>query len=464
MDKRENVLRNIPAIQAIIRMAVPSIAGMVVMAVYNMADTYFVSISPDGLLGTAAVSLMMPILMLGQAISMLFAAGGSATVSRLMGSGQMENAEKTAMQTLTMIAISGVAIMVAGLVFGRQLLFAFGASENTIGLAMNYATILFIFAPIQLLNFGLNNMLRAEGSAIQSMMGLLVGSLLNIALDPIFIFTFNMGVFGAAAATALSQTVAFVVLLANYLRRKSIIRLHFKYAKPERDITKVILKIGLSTFFTQLLVSAAFALINIFAAPFGDEAIASFGIVLRTQFIGFAIIFGLAMGYQPVAGYTYGAKLFGRLTQVIRSGIFLMILTGGVLAVIFNIFAPNIISSFTSSAFVMDIGTQAMRMNTIVFPFVAFTILMVMTCQSLNRPLSALILSIGRQGVVMIPVLIILASTWGLQGLVLTPVFSELIAVVISILIAVHIFRQIAKEHAAYEESGGGRMVEEGVS
>jgi putative MATE family efflux protein len=463
MDKRENVLRNVPVLQAIIRLAVPSIAGMVVMAVYNMADTYFVSISSDGMLGTAAVSLMMPLLMLGQAIAMLFAAGGSATVSRLMGGGQIKDAEKTAMQTLTLIAIFGAALAVAGVLFGKQLLYAFGASENTIGLALDYATILFIFAPIQLLNMGLNNLLRAEGSAIQSMMGLLVGSLLNIALDPIFIFTFQMGVFGAAVATALSQTVAFAFLLSNYLRKKSIIRLKFRYAKPERDITKVIVKIGLSTFFTQILVSAAFALINIFAAPFGDEAIAAFGIVLRVQFIGFAIIFGLAMGYQPVAGYNYGAKLFGRLTRVIRAGIFLMILTGSALAVVFNIFTPQIVAAFTQSAFVLDIGIQAMRMNTIVFPFIAFTILMVMTCQSLNRPLSALILSIGRQGVVMIPVLIILASTWGLQGLVMTPVFSELIAVVISILIAVHIFRQVAKEHAAYEGQCGVRMMEEGV-
>lgn len=464
MDKRENVLRNVPAMRAIINLAVPSIAGMAVMAVYNMADTYFVSISPDGMLGTAAVSLMMPLLMLGQAIAMLFAAGGSATVSRLMGAGRKEDANKTAMQTLTLITIFGIILMVAGLIFGRQLLFAFGASENTIGLALEYANILFVFAPIQLLNLGLNNLLRSEGSAVRSMLGLLVGSLLNIALDPIFIFTFDMGVFGAAFATALSQAVAFFVLLLNYLRKKSIVRLKVKNARPERETAKMIFRIGLSTFFSQILVSAAFALINIFAAPFGDEAIAAFGIVSRVQFIGFAIIFGLAMGYQPVAGYSYGAKLFGRLKSVVRAGILLMILTGAGLAVVFNIFAPQIVSGFTTSAFVLDLGPQAMRMNTIVFPFVAFTILMVMTCQSLNRPLSALILSIGRQGVVMIPVLILMASFMGLEGIVMTPVVSELIAVVISIAIAVHIFRHIAREHAAYElQKSGTEFMEEGV-
>lgn len=452
MDKRENVLRNVPVLRAIINLAIPSIVGMVVMAVYNMADTYFVSISPDGMLGTAAVSLMMPILMLGQAIAMLFAAGGSATVSRLMGEGRQIDAQKTAMQTLTLITVFGVILMVAGLIFGRQLLFAFGASEDTIELALDYANILFVFAPIQLLNFGLNNLLRSEGSAVRSMVGLMIGSLLNIALDPLFIFTFDMGVFGAALATALSQGVCFAVLLANYLQKKTVLRLEMKYWKPEMKIFKSIFKIGLSTFASQILVSASFALVNIFASAFGDEAIAAFGIVNRIQFIGFAIIFGLAMGYQPVAGYNYGAKLFERLKKAIAYGILLMLLTGVVLAAVFNIFAPDIVAGFTDSAYVLDLGSQAMRMNTIVFPFVAFTILMVMTCQSLNRPVNALILSIGRQGIVMIPVLVLLANFMGLEGIVLTPVVSELIAVVISILIAVYIFRMLAREHAAYEQ------------
>jgi putative MATE family efflux protein len=452
LDKRENILRNVPVLQAIIKLAIPSIAGMIVMAVYNMADTYFVSISQDGMLGTAAVSLMMPVLMLGQAIAMLFAAGGSATVSRLMGEGRLEDAQKTTAQTLTIITISGIALMIAGLIWGRPLLLAFGASDDTIGLALDYANILFVFAPIQLLNMGLNNLLRSEGSAVRSMLGLMVGAFLNIGLDPLFIFTFNMGVFGAAFATALSQAVAFAVLLANYLRKKTVVPLKMKFWKPEWKVLKRIIRIGLSTFASQILVSAAFALVNIFAAPFGDEAIASFGIVNRVQFIGFAIIFGLAMGYQPVAGYNYGAKLFDRLKTVIRYGIFLMLITGGALAAIFNIFAPGIVAAFTDSAYVMDLGSQAMRMNTVVFPFVGFTVLMVMTCQSLNLPGSALILSVGRQGVVMIPVIIILAGMMGLQGIVLTPVVSELIAVVISILIAAFIFRMLAREHAAYEQ------------
>ncbi len=458
MDKRENILRNVPVLKAIVKLALPSIAGLIVLAIYNMADTYFVSISPDGMLGTAAVSLMMPLLMLGQAIAMLFAAGGSATVSRLMGGGRIEDAKKTAMQTLTMITIFGFILMIAGLVFGRPLLFAFGASNDTIDLALDYANIMFIFAPFQLLNLGLNNLLRSEGSAMRSMVGLIVGSLLNIALAPLFIFTFHLGVFGAGLATAVSQAVCFVVLLANYLRKKTIIELKMKYVKPERSVLKRVVKIGLSTFASQILLSAAFALINIFASPYGDEAVASFGIVTRIQYIGFAIVFGLAMGYQPVAGYNYGAKLYGRLKKAIQYGILLMLVTGGALAAIFNIFAPSIVSGFTDSAYVLDLGTQAMRANTIVFPFVAFTILMVMTCQSLNRPTSALILSIGRQGVVMIPVLILLDHLMGIQGIVFTPVVSEVIAVVISILIAIFIFRLLAREHAAYErkqETGG---------
>lgn len=450
MDKRENLFRNEPVLKAILKLALPSIAGMVIMAIYTMADTYFVSISPSGMVGTAAVSLMMPILMIGQAIAMLFAVGGSATVSRLMGEGKQEEANKISMQTLTFIAAAGVVMTIVGLVLGRPLLFAFGASEETIGPALDFGIILFIFAPVQMLNMGFNNLLRAEGSAIQSMMGMLVGALLNIAFEPLFIFTFNMGIFGAGLATSLAQTICFFVFLSNYLRKKTVIRLEMRSAKPQNRVFKTIFRIGFATFCSQILVSASFALINIFAKPYGDNAIAAFGIANRLQFLGIAIIFGLCMGYQPMAGFNYGAKLFDRLHKAIVYGILLMLITGGALAVIFNVFAPNIVGGFTTNAYVLELGTEVMQYCTIVFPFIAFTVLMLVTCQSLNRPASALILSVGRQGVVLIPVMIVLVNTLGLKGLVETPLYVELISVVISILIAVFIFRKLREEHVSY--------------
>jgi len=393
---------------------------------------------------------MMPVLMIGQAIAMLFAIGGSATVSRLMGEGKQMEANKISMQTLSIIAICGVGMTVVGLIFGRALLFAFGASNETIGPAMDFANIMFVFAPIQMLNMGFNNLLRAEGSAVRSMMGMLVGALLNIALDYVFIIICNFGVFGAGLATSLAQIVCFFVFYSNYLRKKTVIRLELRQSKPESRVFKTIFRIGFATFCSQILVSAAFALINIFAAPYGDNAIAAFGIVNRLQFLGIAIIFGLSMGYQPMAGYNYGAKLYGRLRKAIVYGIVIMILTGAGLAALFNIFAPNIMAAFTTSAYVLELGTQVMRYSTIVFPFIAFTVLMLATCQSLNRPASALILSIGRQGVVMIPVTITLVNILGLQGLMEAPLYTELISVVISILISVFIFRKLREEHTAY--------------
>ncbi len=452
MDRRENLFRNEPVLKAILKLALPSIAGMVIMAVYTMADTYFVSISPSGMIGTAAVSLAMPILMIGQAVALLFAVGGSATVSRMMGEGKLEEANKISMQTLTVIAIAGVAMTVTGLLFGRQLLFAFGASEETIGPALDFVNILFVFAPVQMLNMGFNNLLRAEGSAVRSMVGMLVGALLNIALEPLFIFTLQMGIFGAGLATALAQTVCLFVFLSNYLRKKTVIRLDLQRVKPQARVLKTIFRIGFSTFCSNILVSAAFALINIFAAPYGDNAIAAFGIVNRVQFLGFAIIFGLAMGYQPIAGYNYGAKLFERLKKAIAYGILVMVLTGGILAAVFTIFAPHIVGAFTTNAYVLELGTHVMWYNTIVLPIIAFTVLMLATCQSLNRPASALILSIGRQGVVLIPVMVVLVNTLGLNGLVQTPLYAEVISVAISILIAVFIFRKLREEHALHSK------------
>lgn len=221
IDKRAEMMGTARVPSAIIKLAIPAIISMAVMAIYNMADTYFVSISPEGYLGTAAVSVYMPVMLITQALSILFAAGGAAYLSRLLGAKEKEKAGRTATTTITLSFLSGVLVAVLGCIFAKPLLLALGASEGTIGLALDYALVMFIAAPVQLTNMAFNNLLRSEGSAVQSMTGMVIGAVLNIVLDPIFIFTFQMGVLGAAVATALSQVVAFVILSSNYWRKKN---------------------------------------------------------------------------------------------------------------------------------------------------------------------------------------------------------------------------------------------------
>ena len=221
----------------------------------------------------------MPIMLLTQALSVLFAAGGGAYLSRLLGAEEKEKAGRTATATILLAFLSGVLVAVVGSIFAEPVLLALGASGDTIGLALDYALILLLASPVQLTNMAFNNLLRAEGSAVQSMTGMVIGAVLNIILDPVFIFTFDMGVMGAAAATALSQGVAFVLLASNYWRKKTVARFRLKGFRFEKEIVAYIVRIGSSTFLTQLLAAVGFAVINICAKPYGDAAIAAFGIV-----------------------------------------------------------------------------------------------------------------------------------------------------------------------------------------
>ncbi|MEG0630733.1 MAG: MATE family efflux transporter [Christensenellaceae bacterium] len=452
IDARAEMMGKAKVPVAIIRLAIPAIVSMVVMAVYNMADTYFVSISKEQYLGTAAVSVFMPIMLITQALSIWFAAGGAAYLSRLLGAKEIDKAHTTATTTILLSFLVGVAVAIVGVIFARPLLHLMGASEATIELAMDYALVLFIASPIQLVNMAFNNLLRSEGSAVASMVGMVTGALLNIVLDPIFIFVFDMGVTGAAVATAISQGVAFCILFSNYLRKKTIAKFKLKGFRFQKEIVGYIVRIGSSTFLTQMLAAVGFAVINICAKPYGDGAIAAFGIVNRVQFIGFAIIFGFAQGFQPVAGYNFGAHLFARLKKAMAFGITVTLGIGVAITLACNFGAESFINLFSDNADVLRIGVPALRWFTIGFPLTAFTLIILMTHQALGKATGAFILSICRQGVCLIPAVIILANVAGLFGIMIAPFISDIISGVIAVILAVNIFKFLHKTQNEYEQ------------
>lgn len=452
IDKRAEMMGSAKVSSAIVRLAIPAVVSMVVMAIYNMADTYFVSISPEGYLGTAAVSVFMPVMLFTQALSILFAAGGAAYLSRLLGAKEKEKAGRTATTTIIMSFLSGVLVAVIGCIFAKPLLLVLGASDSTIALALDYAIVLLLASPIQLTNMAFNNLLRAEGSAVQSMVGMVVGAVLNMILDPIFIFTFGMGVMGAAVATAISQGVAFIILSSHYFRKKTVAQFKLKGFHFDHEIISYIVRIGMSTFLTQFLAAVSFAIINIYAKPYGDAAIAAFGIVNRIQFLGFALIFGFAQGYQPVAGYNFGAHRFDRLKTAMRFGIIVALIIGALVTLACNLLAPQMMTLFTTDAYVMEIGVPALKWFTAGFTITAFTLIMMMTHQAFGRAGGALILSISRQGVCLIPAVVILAVTQGLKGIMISPLVSDVISGVIAVILAVRIFKFIRVTRQGYED------------
>ena len=451
IDQRAQMMGTAKVPSAIVRLAIPAIISMAVMAIYNMADTYFVNISPEGYLGTAAVSVFMPIMLMTQALSILFAAGGAAYLSRLLGAGELEKAGKTATTTITLSFLAGVLVAIIGCIGARPLLLWLGASDSTIELAMDYALVMFIASPVQLTNMAFNNLLRSEGSAVQSMTGMVIGAVVNIVLDPVFIFTFDMGVMGAAVATAISQVLAFVILSSNYWRKKTVAKFKLKGFRFEGEIVSYIVRIGSSTFLTQLLAAIGFAVINVCAKPYGDAAIAAFGIVNRIQFLGFALIFGFSQGYQPVAGYNFGAHKFGRLKSAMKFGIAVALMIGAAVTLLCYLLAPQMMRIFTTDAYVMQIGIPALRWFTAGFTLTAFTLVMMMTHQAFGRATGALVLSISRQGVCLIPTVLVLANVLGLMGIMISPLVADIISGVIAAILAVRIFRYIRETKEAYE-------------
>ncbi len=451
-DKRAEMMGTATVSAAILKLAVPAIASMVVMAIYNMADTYFVSLVSHGDLEVAAVSVYMPILLITQSVSVLFAAGGAAYLSRLLGAGEKAKAGQTASITIAFAFLLGIVVLVIGLLFARPILMGLGASPATIGLAMDYAVIMLIAAPIQLTNMAFNNLLRAEGNAVRSMVGMVTGAGLNMVLDPIFIIGLGMGVSGAAVATAISQVVAFVILGANYWRHKTVVTVKFRRLKFDREIIGYVLKIGMSTFLIQIFTAVSIAVINVCTKVYGDGAIAAIGVVNRLQFLGFAVLFGFSQGFQPVAGYNFGAYRFDRLKTTLRFGIGVAVVIGVAITLLFRIFAPQLIGMFTNDTGVLNTGVSALEWFTAAFPVTAFFMIVMMMYQALGKAGGALVIAVCRQGVCLIPTVLVLASVLGFAGILLSPVVADGISGVIALVLAVKIFGYIKRSKKAFED------------
>lgn len=451
MDKRTRLIASPNIASAIWRLALPAIISMAVMAVYNMADTYFVSLVSDQDLEVAAVSVYLPVLLITQSVSVLFAAGGAAYLSRQLGEKDSSGADRTATTTILLSFISGAVILVLGLIFCEPILIAFGASSATLGMAKDYAVVMFIAAPIQLTNMSFNNLLRAEGNAVRSMTGMVTGAALNIALDPIFISGAGMGVMGAAVATAIAQVVAFLILGSAYWRRRTTAKVRLKDFRFQSRTVWYIVRVGMSTFLIQIFTAVGIAVMNVYAYPYGDGPIAALGIANRLQYLGFAILFGFSQGFQPVCGYNFGAHEFDRLRRTLLFGIVVAVLLGLGITLMFRFSARPLVRLFANEQSVIATGVEVLEWFTVAFPLTAFSLIMMMTYQSLGRSVGATVIAVCRQGVCMIPLIMTLTQVIGFQGILISPMLSDIISGVISAFLAARILKYIRSERDAHE-------------
>lgn len=423
------------------RFAIPAITSMLIAAIYNVVDTLFV-----GRIGTEAIgatSVAFPLFMLFSTFGLSIGIGAASYISRLLGAKEIEQAHRAG--TTALFTTIGLALILTtvGLNNLRPLLRAFGATDTILPYALDYTSILIGGAIFTMCNMCMNNMLRAEGSVTMSMIGISLGAVLNIILDPIFIFTLGMGVKGAAAATVLAQAISTIVLVSYYLSRRSTLVLHPKYFTPSRKMYGEIVKMGIPTILRQGLVSVSMGFFNVAAGRYGDAAIAALGIVLRVSMPGLMVLFGFGHGFQPIAGYNYGAKRYDRLLEAItvtlkRTTTFCLIFTVFLIAL-----APLIIDAFSDDPAVLAIGVKGLRYFALIFPAFGFNITMQTLFMAMGRALPAGFLALSRQGFFLIPAIVLLPSWFGLTGLLVCQPVADFATTILTAMLAYTTLREI---------------------
>ena len=433
-----------PVEALVCKMAVPSIIGMMVSALYSMADTFFTSkISTSA---AAAIGIVFAYMAIIQAIGFFLGQGSGNYISRALGAKQVESAEKMASTAFFTSMIMSLVIAVPCFVFIKPLLGLFGATDTMMNDAVSYFVYILISTPFMLMSFVLNNQLRFQGNASLGMIGITVGAVLNVALDPIFIFVFKMGVSGASFATAISQSISFFVLLAM-TNKSDGVRLKIKSFTPSMKLYGEIAAGGLPSLARQGLASIATICLNNAAKPYGDSATAAFSIVTRICFICIALILGFGQGFQPVCGFNYGAGLYDRVKRAfyfcIKVGTAALTLLGAVMF----LYAEDVIKLFRAEdAQLVEIGAAALRYDSVVFPFMAMITISNMYLQNTRQTFSATLTSIARQGLIFIPVLVIMTNLFGLKGIQLSQAIADFLTFCLTVPLTVTALKNMGKQ------------------
>ncbi|MCW6105571.1 MATE family efflux transporter [Clostridium sporogenes] len=441
-NKKIELLGSAPIPKALLAMGLPIMIGMMINALYNLVDAYFV-----GGLGTSQMGSISVAFPLGQAVvglGLLFGNGASSYISRLLGHGDKETANKVASTALYSSIFVGAVIIICTIIFLNPILKLLGATESILPYAITYTRIYVISSIFNVFNVTMNNIVTSEGAAKTTMCALLTGAILNIILDPIFIYVLDLGVAGAAIATAISQVVSTLVYLGYVLRKKSVFSFSIKECCFSKEIMSEILKIGIPTLVFQLLTSLSITLINMQAKGYGDSVIAGIGAVTRIISMGSLMVFGFIKGFQPIAGYSYGAKKYERLYEAIRTSIKWSTIFCAIFGLIMALFPTTIISQFTTGDMeLINIGQNALRANCLSFFLFGYYTVYSSLFLSLGKAKKGFILGACRQGICFIPVILVVPMIWGINGILYAQPISDVISTIITVFMAVHLHKEL---------------------
>lgn len=446
MNSRNNkmeLLGNAPISKALLAMGIPTMLGMMVNAIYNLVDAYFV-----GGLGTSqmgAISVVYPLGQIVVGLGLLFGNGSASYLSRLLGNRDQEQADRVASTALYSSVAVGAVLITFSMIFLRPILRLLGATDSIMPYAMTYAGIYVVSCIFNVFNVTMNNIVTSEGAAKTTMFALMAGAVLNIGLDPVFIYTLDMGVAGAAIATAISQIVSTLIYLTFIFRKKSIYSFKMKNCTFTKEIMSEIFKIGVPTLVFQILTSLSISLVNTQARPYGDSVIAGMGAVTRIVSMGSLIVFGFIKGFQPIAGYSYGAKKFDRLHKAIRTSILWSTVFCVIYGLLLTIFSSRIIAQFTDGDLEMiRVGTQSLRINGLSFLLFGFYTVYSSLFLALGKGLEGFVLGACRQGICFVPVILILPVFWGINGILYVQPIADVLSAIITIFMALHLHKELA--------------------
>lgn len=443
------IMTQMPVEPLIARLSVPTILTMMVTNFYNMVDTAFV-----GKLGTSAsgaVGIVFGFMAILQAIGFLFGQGSGSITSRYLGAREQDKANVTASTGLFYSFTLGIVVAVI-CAFNLDWLIGFlGSTETIAPYAKTYITYILIAAPFLTSSFSLNNILRFEGRASLAMVGMISGCVLNMIMDPIFMFVFDMGIAGAGLSTAISQFVSFCILISMFLLHKSQIRLSFKNISFSLKLIGNIAGTGLPSMIRQALASISTVVLNMLAAKYGDAAIAAMSISSRISFFTFSVSLGIGQGFQPVSGFNYGAGKYSRVRKAFRFGLILSEICMCVLVGLVLSMSGSLIKIFRDDPEVIEIGTRAIRILSVSQLFMPFSTMVEMQLQSTGQKMQAAILSSMRNGIIYIPALLILSTIRGLYGIEEAQPLAFVLTCIPAAILARNFFNRLPKEDKTEE-------------
>lgn len=443
--KSMEIFSKAPVSQAVFKNALPAMAAMLMVLVYNLADTFFIGQTHDAL-QVAAVSLATPVFLIFMAVGTIFGIGGTSVISRALGEGKEDYAKKVCSFCMWSCVIAGTVMTVLFLIFMNPVLSLIGASSDTWDLTKTYLTIVSCSGPFVLISNCYTNVIRAEGKSGNAMMGQLLGNLFNVILDPVMILGFGWNIAGAAIATVIGNVIGAGYYICYFLRGESILSISFKDFTMKNKVCRSVLAIGIPAALGSLLMSISQIIINSQMAEYGDMAIAGMGVAMKVTVITGMICMGLGQGVQPLLGYCAGAGLWKRFKNVFRFSALFALILGASLTILCYLSVDQIVSVFLTDATAFDYAVQFSRiLLTTSFLFGLFYVL-VNGIQAMGAAAASLIISLNRQGIIYIPALFILKTALGLMGLAWAQPAADIFSTILAAVLYIKTYRELSRK------------------